>query len=429
MASRFLNRISVRRRPSPIRALQPLTQLEGMISFGSGMPAPSTFPIAQISATLTDGSTISIGPAHTREAMQYSATNGLPRLQAWVSRLLQREHGWDPSSAHGAVCVTTGSQNALHLAFEMLLDEEAAVLLDEYAYPGAIESIRPLGARLLGVAADAEGMRPERLVAAIEASAARGVRPRVLYTVPTGHNPCGFTMPTSRRREIYQICSQYDLLILEDDPYWFLDLSCAAAAPPLESFLRIDTQQRVLRFDSLSKVLSSGIRVGWVSGPSELVERISLHQQVAALHSSGPSQALVLALLEAWGEEGWRRHVASVQQFYRSQRDVMAASAARHLGELARWHVPTHGMFLWMDLSPSGVQDTHHLVTQSAVAAKVLLVPGSSFAADGAAASPSPYVRAAFSMASAEDMEEGMARIATMLTGGGGLRNAPSEGV
>ena len=413
--------VSSRRRPSPIRALMPLAAQPGMISLGSGSPSPESFPVTNISITLRDGSSVTLGETATAAAMQYSPTTGMPPLTKWISQLQAAEHGWQVG-AGGRICVTTGSQNALHLALTMLLESGDTVLADEYAYPGMLETVRPMGVDVLGVAGDGLGMDPDSLEAVLQqhaSGAARRPRPRVLYTIPTGHNPTGATLPNPRRRRVYELCQQYDILILEDDAYWFLSLDEPMSdVEPLESFLSMDARSgdgRVLRFDSLSKVLSAGLRVGWVSGPSALIERIELHQQVAALHSSGLSQAVVAAVLEAWGPAGWHAHCKGVRALYRARRGSMHASAVRHLDGLASWTRPTHGMFFWLDLTPSGCTDTNALVKTRAVEAKVLLIPGSSFAAAAAPLSTSPFVRAAFSLASEEEMDVGMERLAGLL--------------
>jgi len=420
-SSQRVTDVSSRRQPSPIRALMPLAAQPGMISLGSGSPAPASFPVTNISVTLRDGSTVALGEAATAVAMQYSPTEGLPSLIRWVDELQRAEHNWH-LGLQGRVCVTTGSQSALHLALQMLLEDGDTLLADEYCYPGTLETVRPIGVRVQGVGGDDDGMDPNALEAALErvssSSSSSTRRPRVLYTIPTWHNPTGATMPNERRRRVYELCREHDLLILEDDPYWFLGLEEGAAdESSAESFLAIDARHgdgRVLRFDSLSKVLSSGLRVGWVSGPAALVERIELHQQVAALHSSGLSQAVVAAVLENWGPEGWVAHCSATRALYRQRRDWMQASAEKHLHGLAHWNKPTHGMFLWLDLSPSGCTDSHALVKQRAVEAKVLLIPGSSFSAANPAA-PSTFVRAAFSLASEEAMDTGLERLGELL--------------
>lgn len=110
--------------------------------------------------------------------------------------------------------------------------------------------------------------------------------PKLMYINPTGSNPTGTTIPVERRREIYKICSQYNILILEDDAYCFMNFSDEV----VPSFFSMDVEGRVLRFDSMSKVLSSGLRLGWVTGPKPLIQNIELHIQSSYLHSSTLSQ-------------------------------------------------------------------------------------------------------------------------------------------
>lgn len=179
----------------------------------------------------------------------------------------------------------------------------------------------------------------------------------------------------------------------------------------------MDVDARVLRFDSFSKLLSSGLRLGWATGPRPLIERLTLHTQGSNLHSCGVSQALVAALFDEWAARhagdavaGFEVRMAEVAAFYQSRCQAFAAAAERHLTGLATWTVPSAGMFVWLELL--GIADTHALITEHAVSAKVLLVPGVSFMPCGSA---SPYVRAAFSTATAEEMDEALHRLAVLL--------------
>lgn len=171
-----------------------------MISLGSGSPAPESFPVRDVTVTLQDGSTLALGESATAAAMQYSPTAGLPELVQWVAELQAVEHRWQHET-DGHICVTTGSQNALHLALQMLLSEGDTLLADEFLYPGALETVRPMGVLVHGVAGDEGGMDPEALEAALAGGTA-GRRPRVLYTVPSGHNPTGTTLSNERRKRM-----------------------------------------------------------------------------------------------------------------------------------------------------------------------------------------------------------------------------------
>merc|ERR1719228_3139626 len=158
-------------------------------------------------------------------------------------------------------------------------------------------------------------MMPDNLKQVLEGIVERrDPLPKFLYINPTGANPTGTVLPLDRRREIYKLCSQYNLILLEDDPYYYLQFEEKHLRPP--SFFSLDTEGRVVRFDSFSKILSSGIRLGFVTGPKPVIERIMLHMQVSVLHASSLSQVLVSNLLEQWGSEGFQNQIKRVEDFY-----------------------------------------------------------------------------------------------------------------
>jgi len=172
----------------------------------------------------------------------------------------------------------------------------------------------------------------------------------------------------------------------------------------------MDEECRVIRFDSFSKIISSGIRIGWASGPSPFIENIQLNQQATTMHASGISQAMVLALLKHFGPSGFDEHVKQVQLFYSSKRDCFFESARKHLTGYCEWNTPTAGMFAWLKVL--GVKDTNELIKQKAFKAGVLMLPGGAFSPDEA---PSPYVRASFSTATPEQMDTALQRFGELL--------------
>jgi len=382
-----------------------------MISLGGGMPNSATFPFQSMKVECRDGSEIRLESKDLEVGLQYSPTPGLPELSSWLFQLQQREHSPPdcPGGMERSLAITTGSQDGLSKAFDMLLDSEDSLLLESPTYSGSLAYLQPKGCRLVEVETDAFGLIPEKLQHILEHwDSSKGKRPRVLYTIPTGGNPTGASLTNARKQRIYELASRFHLLILEDDPYYYLRLDDHRSNHP--SFLHLDTQARVLRFDSLSKVLSSGMRIGFVTGPKYLIHRINLHTQASNLHPSGLSQAIALALLRRWGTEGWDRHVESVCSFYRSQRDAFLNSAEKHLTGLVEWTKPDAGMFVWMSLN--GVDDTQELIEKKAVENKVILVPGSVFLPNPR---PSSYVRAAYSTPSKEDMDLALQRLAKLL--------------
>ncbi|EOD07435.1 putative aminotransferase [Emiliania huxleyi CCMP1516] len=448
----YLTRRSRSRRPSAIRALQPLVAMPGMISLGGGMPNPSTFPFAKLTAELTDGTSVELSGASLEAALQYSPTQGLPALVAHLERLQDDEHG--RASEDRQLCVTTGSADALSKAFDALLVEGDALLVESPTYSGSLAYLQPLGCRLVGVPCDGAGLQPAALEAVLAGwdEASEGARrPRVLYTIPTGlaapsflghaararSNPTGASLDAERKRDLYAVARRYGLIILEDDPYywratlawmvlWRRSGGFGAARTP--SLLSMDVDGRVLRFDSTSKLLASGARVGWATGytiHSYTYSQLYYSQPASNLHTCGVAQALVAALFDVWAERhggdasaGFASHMDGVADFYKERRDVFIDAAERHLAGLADWSVPTAGMFCWMRLR--GVDDSHALISAKARDAKVLLVPGQSFMPCGSA---SPYVRAAYSTASPEQIDEALRRLAALLRDAEGARS------
>lgn len=405
----FLSKTSKRRKPSAIRSLQPLVDLPGMISLGGGMPNPQFFPIENIHITLSDKTQIQMDKQLIASGLQYSPTPGLPVFTNFLMEMQAKEHH-PPDISHCTreIAITHGSQDGLTKAFDMLLDSEDTLLVESPTYSGSLAYLQPLNCTLRAICTDQLGLIPKKLndVLTNWKEYSDGKFPRVLYTIPTGGNPTGASCSEARKRAIYEIASKFNLLIIEDDPYYYLPLDGASS----KSYLSMDTEGRVLRFDSFSKILSSGMRLGIVTGPSFLINQINLHTQASNLHTCGISQAIAYSILKQWGSEGWHHHLAIIQSFYKTQRDAIVQAADTHLQGLAEWNVPTAGMFLWIKLI--GVHDTYDLISNRAVESKVLFVPGSVFDPNN---KPSSYVRAAYSTATPIEMNTAMERLKTLL--------------
>jgi kynurenine/2-aminoadipate aminotransferase len=295
----------------------------------------------------------------------------------------------------------------------MLLEPGDSALVEEPAYSGTLTCIRPLGAKLLPVATDHHGMNPASLRSVLSKFPKHSHRPeksstpKFLYTVPNGCNPTGASMTLKRKKEVYQIAREYDILIVEDDPYFYLQYS----KPRLPSYLSMDTDGRVLRLDSFSKILSAGLRIGFVTGPQPLIERIVLHQMVSSNHPAVLAQIMVSELLGRWGIAGFERHANRLAQFYQKQKQYTAAACEKYLTGLAEWSEPAAGMFLWIKLL--GVGDTKKLIEEKALDNNVSLIPGCAFMIDDK--KPTPYVRASFSLAKPEQIDEGFRRLSELV--------------
>ncbi|XP_042727436.1 kynurenine/alpha-aminoadipate aminotransferase, mitochondrial [Lagopus leucura] len=418
--SRFLTSVSAARKASPIRVLTELMQKSppSLISLAGGAPNPAVFPFKKATIATGHGNAVEIGEDLMKRALQYSASAGIPELLSWLKNFQRNLHNpptanYSPEGGQMEVCVTTGSQEGLCKVFEMLINPGDSILLDAPTYSGTLAALRPLGCNIINVPSDQHGIIPKALKEILSAWNPGDIKnhscplPKFLYTIPNGCNPTGNSLTADRKKEIYQLARKYDFLIIEDDPYYFLQFE----KPWAPSFLSMDVDGRVIRTDSFSKVLSSGLRVGFLTGPKPLIDRVILHIQVSTMHTSTFTQMIISQLLQQWGEKGFLEHTDRVVEFYRTQRDAMLIAADKWLKGLAEWHSPAAGMFLWIKIK--GVSDTQQLIMEKALQKEVLLVPGGVFSIDSS--EPSPYVRASFSLPSPAQMDLAFQRLADLI--------------
>lgn len=419
----FLSDLCSRREVSPTRALVPLSMLPGMISLGTGLPNPECFPFTSLSFSLSSGEMVTLTQDELKAALQYSATPGMPALLKELHAMQIREHDPKYDISEFAVSVTTGSQDALSKAFEMFINPGDEFLVENPTYSGALAFLRPLQPKLVGVNVDSDGIDPAHLRELLEERVREGKpTPRALYTIPTGQNPSGCSTSTSRKHEIYALAQKYNFVILEDDPYYYLqfgraplDMSpegvAAYEAPKQESYMSMDVDGRVLRFDSFSKVLSSGMRVGFVSGPKSFVHQLDLTSQATNIHSSGIPQAMVAKLMQTWGQAGWDKHVRDTKLFYLKRRDFYLAKVEEHLAGLVRYTIPDAGMFVWFEVL--GLDTTaKDLIEKKAVNAKVLMLPGEAFLIGKP---QGVFVRSCFSTATDDQIDEALHRFGELI--------------
>jgi kynurenine/2-aminoadipate aminotransferase len=379
----FCTPLAMRRNPSAIRALQPLTALPGMISLAGGMPNPSLFPFTGASFTFSDGAKVDIPREELNGALQYSATPGLPQLLDRVKTVQTFEHS-PPNPV--SVAITPGSQDGLAKLFDMFVSQGDTLLIEAPTYSGSLAYLEAIGCNLQTVETDESGLKPDHLASLLDGwdTKRQGKKPKAIYIIATGSNPTGASLSLERKKSIYAIAQKHNLVIIEDDPYYYLQFS-ATRTP---SFLSLDVDSRVIRCDSFSKILSAGIRIGVVTGAPQFVDRLMLHNQASILHTSGLSQLAALALFRHWdvgtsvssGLGQLEHHLSKVRNFYSSQCDAFFRSADKHLRKnadgtgdlLAEYKRPSAGMFVWMKLK--GIPDTFELITKKAVDSKVRIV-------------------------------------------------------
>jgi 2-aminoadipate transaminase len=320
---------------SPVRDILALTERAGVVSFAGGLPAPELFDLSG----LRDAFAAALTGAAGRRALQYSTTEGDPELRAAVAaRLTSRGLRTEPDE----LLITSGSQQALTLIATVLLEPGDRVLVEEPSYLAALQCFGLAGATAVPVPCDDDGLIPDALEDLIAAH-----RPRLLYTIPTFHNPTGRTLNERRRRALAAVAERTRLQVVEDDPYGELRYS-GEALPSVASLP--ESGDRVLAVSTLSKIAAPGLRLGWVRAPRMLLRRLTIAKQAADLHSSTIDQAAAAIWL---GTTDLDAHVARLRTAYGARRDALLDGLAAALPAGSTHNRPGGGMFVWARL-PDG---------------------------------------------------------------------------
>ncbi|MDH5540692.1 MAG: PLP-dependent aminotransferase family protein, partial [Rhizobacter sp.] len=349
-----LARRAERMNPSIIREILKVTERPDIVSLAGGLPSADTFPVQAV----RDASEKVLREA-PREALQYAASEGFAPLREWVAAHLAQQHGMQVSP--GQVLITNGSQQGLDLAAKVLVDAGSRVLVETPTYLGALQAFAPYEAQVDALASDHEGPLPAALGAAAPGA-------RLAYLLPNFQNPTGHVYTEARRAALVAAARAAGLPLLEDNPYG--DLWYDAAPPPP---LATRWPEGVVYLGSFSKVLSPGLRLGYVVAPQGLYPKLLQAKQAADLHTAIFNQRVVYEVLRSGLLE---THVPLIRARYKLQRDAMELALQRHLAGLAQWQRPVGGMFFWLEL-PTGL-DAMALLPR-AVEAGMAFVPGEPF--------------------------------------------------
>jgi len=420
---RFLSLRAKERQPQAIRQSYEKMLRSGLdpsqiINMSGGMPNPSVSPFVSAEFKLSDGSTLTIDEKKMVTAMQYGPSSGDPSFSKKVRDFIQTYH--NPPTANVSreeggldCCILAGAQSGVEMCFDLMLNPGDNFIVEEPTFAGALGAALPSRGNPLPVPVDGQGMIPAELRKLLERWSPEAAKdpqsdiPKCMYVIPTGTNPSGMTLTDQRRREIYQVAREYDLMIIEDDPYYFIHF--ADKRPT--SFLALDVDGRVIRLDSFSKIIAAGLRVGVVSGPAPLVQRIMWNVQVTVGHCSSFSQVLIDQLFDKWGKEGIEKQLDRCRNFYLTQRNLVNKCATKHLTGLAEWLEPSAGMFLWVKIN--GIEDSVKFIEGPLIKQMVLVAPGFCFMLNSE--KPSPYLRISFSNLSEEKMDKGFKCLAAAI--------------
>jgi 2-aminoadipate transaminase len=375
---------------SAMRDLMAITARPEVISLAGGLPDTSTFPPDTFAAVAQR-----IAAESCAKALQYGPTEGLDETKDCIREVMAAEGmRVDPED----MIVTTGGQQVLDLVTKTLIDPGDVVVAEGPTYPGAVPTFSSYQADVVQIDMDADGMRIDLLEETLDRLDAEGRRPKFIYTVPTFQNPAGVTMSGPRRRRLVEVAHERELLVLEDNPYGLLRFE-GDPNPPL---LSLDAGVYVMYLGTFSKILSPGIRLGWVVAPPPVLEKINLGKQGADLCTSTLSQLMV----QAYFERGhWQTYVESLIDVYRSRRDALLEALDEHFPPQAEWTRPGGGLFVWATL-PDFI-DTTDLLAR-ALRDNVAFVPGEAAFLDGRGRSS---MRLNFSAVDEGDIREGVRRI------------------
>ena len=358
MKSRFARRMD-RVQPSAIRDLLRLGDDPGIISFGGGYPDASLFPAEQLSAIIRTSLAESKGAS-----LQYTASNGLPRLRAQIAERLTRDGV--PCGADD-VLILQGGQQGLDLTAKMLIEPGDVIVTENPTFLGALIAFNPCEPRYAPVPMDQDGMDMDALERALKANPGA----KLLYTVPDFQNPTGVTLSLPRRKRLIELANEFDLIVLEDTPYRELRYA-GEAIPPIKS---LDTEGSVIYLGSFSKILAPGLRLGWAVAAPELLEKLGLLKVAADTQCGTLSMHAASAYLDAHDIDA---HIATIRETYRRKKDLMLDCVRRSFPQDIKFTDPEGGMFTWLTF-PEGFDATAFMQGHALPEAKVAYVPGATF--------------------------------------------------
>ena len=379
-------------KPSAIREIFKSLTDPRIIAFAAGNPAAESFPaefIEKKAAEILHNSPVA--------ALQYSITEGYPALRTAVKKRLSDAFGIGRD--FDETIITSGGQQGLELACKVMCDEGDVVISEDPSFIGALNAFRSCGARVVGVKTEEDGIVIEELEAALKLNP----RAKLLYMIPTFHNPMGITTSAEKRSAVYALAKKYGVLILEDNPYGELRFS-GRDVPTIKS---MDEEGIVIYCGSYSKVLSSGMRLGFLCAPAEVMSKIVVAKQVEDVHTNILSQMICESFVTS---DQYLPHLEKIRALYRRKCALMLDAMDKNFPDDVKYTRPEGGLFLWCTLPSGFVLDEF---VQTALKNEVAVVPGTAFNCDTTAASDS--FRLNYSTPSDEQITRGIEILGRLL--------------
>jgi len=381
-------------RKSVIRELLKVTQDPEIISFAGGLPNPDSFPIKDLEGVIDY-----VMETHGKTALQYGTTQGLTELREILAERAYKD-GMDVSADD--IMIVSGSQQALDTVGKVFLNPGDTAICGLPTYLGGVNAFRSYESNLEGIPLDGEGLRVDLLEERIKEMLKEDITPKFIYVIPTFQNPAGVIMPEKRRKQLVDIANEYDLVIVEDDPYGKLRFDTPHIRP-IKSF---DDEGRVIYMSTFSKILSPGFRLAWTIASPELARKMITCKQALDLCTNTFTQFIAAEFMKRGSLD---LHIMKICELYKPKRDIMMDAMQRYFPEGYTCYKPKGGMFAWVTL-PKGI-DTETMFLD-AIKEKVAYVHGKAFHVDGGG---ERSMRLNFSYSSNEQIEKGMERLGNVI--------------
>ncbi len=376
---------------SEIREILKITVRPEVISFAGGLPAPEVFPVDEMRAITTQ-----VLEEAGSQALQYSTTEGYLPLRQQIACRMNKVHRTGVTADN--ILVTCGSQQVLDFAGKVFLDEGDVVLCESPTYLAAISAFKAYNPRFIAVPTDEGGM----VITELKRILATTPNVRLIYVIPDFQNPTGRTWTTERRRQFMEIINEYEIPVVEDNPYG--ELRFEGEMPfALKS---LDTKGLVMFVSTFSKTFCPGMRIGWLAAADKLREKFVLVKQAADLHTSTISQHIISKYLDKYDFD---ENLHRIREVYRKRRDTMLETMGRAFPEGVKFTYPQGGLFTWVEL-PDHIKAVDLLM--KCLEQDVAFVPGDSFFPNGGSYNT---LRLNYSNMPEERIEEGINRMAGVI--------------
>lgn len=374
-------------RPSAIREIFKSLADPNVISFAAGNPSALSFPVEKMKNIAEE-----IFLTQATDALQYSVTEGYTRLRSQVTERLSKK--FFIGNDYDDVIITTGGQQGIDLTAKVLCNEGDTIICENPSFIGALNAFRSYNTNLVGIELEDDGINIDMLDNALT----KNKNTKLLYLIPTFQNPSGITTSFSKRKAILDLARKHNIVILEDNPYGELRFS----GNEVSTIKSLDTEGRVIYCSSFSKILSAGMRVGFLCGHKELIQKIVVAKQVNDVHTNIFFQMVVSRFIDIYGLD---EHIKTIKDLYRKKCGLMLSRMDEKFNKKIKYTRPNGGLFLWVTLPHGDSED----FAKKAIQNKVAVVPGSTF--NPIQGEKSNAVRLNYSTPTDEQIVEGIDRL------------------